>query len=166
MRWGASTVLSLLKGSRRSHLLAGGSSEVTPGRSASSPPADPVLSVVGVAGVMLEAPSAGSIGESPFQRTIGWVCRRSWSEYPRYPHISHRSLIDQFTGLRVLLTSAHNCTRGIPSVGVSDYADSTGATFPTRRRVLRFVRSSLGLALSGESGVSDHSWSSHSRHTG
>ena len=52
------------------------------------------------------------------------------------------------------------------SVGMSGYADSTEAMFSTLRRVLRFVRSTLGLTLSGEYGISDQSWPPHSKHTG
>ncbi len=59
----------------------------------------------------------------------------------------------------------------LPSLGEWDssggdigYAAPTEASFPVR--VLRFVRSSLGLALSGERDNSDQIWSSHVRRTG
>ena len=58
------------------------------------------------------------------------------------------------------LTSSH----GKPwdsSGGDVGYAVPTEASFPSP--VLRFVRSSLGLTLSGECGISDQSWSSHLR---
>ncbi len=50
------------------------------------------------------------------------------------------------------------------SGGDVGYAVPTEASFPSL--VLRFVRFSLGLALSGECGVSEQLWSSHLRRTG
>jgi hypothetical protein len=50
------------------------------------------------------------------------------------------------------------------SGGDGGYAVPTKASFPVR--VLRFVRFSLGRALSGERGNSDQVWSSHVRRTG
>ena len=50
------------------------------------------------------------------------------------------------------------------SAGDVGYAAPTEASFPSP--VLWFVRSSLGLALSGECGISDQLWSSHLRRTG